>query len=66
MISIVVVMTKADVYLKLSKFKKAIHSHGLTDGPGHDLIQRANSLEKTLILGKIEDRRTRGQQRMRW
>ena len=53
-------MTKADVYLKLSKFKKAIHSHGLTDGPGHDLIQRANSLEKTLMLGKIEGRRRRG------
>ena len=31
---------------------------------GH-LMQRANSLEKTLILGKIEGRR-RGQQRMRW
>ena len=30
------------------------------------LIQRANSLEKTLMLGKIEDRRRRGQQRMRW
>ena len=27
---------------------------------------RANSLEKTLILGKIEGRRRRGQQRMRW
>ena len=32
---------------------------------GH-LMARANSLEKTLILGKIEDRRRRGQQRMRW
>ena len=31
---------------------------------GH-LMQRANSLEKTLMLGKIESRR-RGQQRMRW
>ena len=29
------------------------------------LMRRANSLEKTLILGKIEDRRRRGQQRMR-
>ena len=28
--------------------------------------QRADSLEKTLILGKIEGRRRRGQQRMRW
>ena len=32
---------------------------------GH-LMQRANSLEKTLMLGKIEARRRRGQQRMRW
>ena len=32
---------------------------------GH-LMQRANSLEKILILGKIEGRRRRGQQRMRW
>jgi len=32
---------------------------------GH-LMQRTNSLEKTLILGKVEGRRTRGQQRMRW
>ena len=30
------------------------------------LIQRANSLEKTLMLGKIEGRRRRGWQRMRW
>ena len=29
-------------------------------------MQRANSLEKTLMLGKIEDRRRRGRQRMRW
>ena len=32
---------------------------------GH-LMQRTNSLEKTLMLGKIEGRRRRGQQRMRW
>ena len=32
---------------------------------GH-LMQRANSLAKTLMLGKIEGRRRRGQQRMRW
>ena len=31
-----------------------------------DLMQRANSLEKTLKLGKIEGRRRRGRQRMRW
>ena len=29
-------------------------------------MQRANSFEKTLMLGKIEDRRRRGRQRMRW
>jgi len=29
-------------------------------------MQRAYSLEKTLMLGKIEDRRRKGQQRMRW
>ena len=32
---------------------------------GH-LMQRADSLEKTLMLGKIEGRRRRGGQRMRW
>ena len=32
---------------------------------GH-LMQRANSLKKTLMLGDIEIRRQRGQQRMRW
>ena len=32
---------------------------------GH-LMHRADSLEKTLILGKIEGRRRRGQQKMRW
>ena len=32
---------------------------------GH-LMQRIDSLEKTLILGKIEGRRRRGRQRMRW
>ena len=32
---------------------------------GH-LMQRADSLEKTLMLGKIEGRRRRGWQRMRW
>ena len=30
------------------------------------LMQRANSLEKTLMLGKIEGKRRRGRQRMRW
>ena len=32
---------------------------------GH-LVQRSDSLEKTLTLGKIEGRRRRGRQRMRW
>ena len=32
---------------------------------GH-LMQRIDSLEKTLMLGKVEGRRRRGQQRMRW
>ena len=32
---------------------------------GH-LMRRANSFEKTLMMGKIEGRRRRGQQRMRW
>ena len=32
---------------------------------GH-LMEKTNSLEKTLMLGKIEGRRRRGQQRMRW
>ena len=32
---------------------------------GH-LMQRSDSLEKTLMLGKINSKRSRGQQRMRW
>ena len=32
----------------------------------HHLIQRADSLEKILILGKTEEKRKRGRQRMRW
>ena len=32
---------------------------------GH-LMRRVDSLEKTLMLGKVEDRRRKGQQRMRW
>ena len=32
---------------------------------GH-LMQRTDSLEKTMMLGKIESRRRRGRQRMRW
>ena len=43
---------RTDVELKLQYF-------------GH-LMQRADSFEKTLLLGKIEGRRRRGRQRMRW
>ena len=32
----------------------------------HHLMRRSDSLEKILMLGKIEDRRRRGEQRMRW
>ena len=32
---------------------------------GH-MLRKGDSLEKTLMLGKIEDRRKRGEQRMRW
>ena len=38
---------------------------GRTDGEGH-LMQRTDSFEKTLMLGKIEGRRRRGRQGMRW
>jgi len=34
--------------------------------PIDHLMRRANSLEKTLMFGKIEGRRRRGRQRMRW
>ena len=53
---------------------KEISPGGSLEGPmlklklqyfGH-LMRRADSLEKTLMLGKIEGRRRRGQQRMRW
>ena len=42
-------------------------THAEAEAPtlGH-LLRRANSLEKTLMMGKIEGRRRRGQQRMRW
>ena len=33
---------------------------------GHRMMQRANLLEKALMLGKVEGRRRRGQRRMRW
>ena len=46
------VLPKGNLMLKLQHF-------------GH-LMQRTDSLEKTLMLGKIEGMRRRGQQRMRW
>ena len=39
---------------------------GRTDAEAEAPLVRADSLEKTLMLGKIEGRRRRGQQRMRW
>ena len=42
---------------------KQLHTH--THMKYHQVLQRANSLEKTLMLGKIEGRK-RGQQRTRW
>ena len=39
---------------------------GRTDAEAGHLMQRTDSLEKTLMLGKTEDRRRRGRQRMRW
>ena len=52
---------------------KEINTDYSLEGPRLNLIQyfshlmwRANSLEKTLMLGKTEGRRRRGQQRMRW
>ena len=47
-----VLIGRTDVELKLQYF-------------GH-LMRRVDSFEKTLMLGKIEDRRRRGRQRMRW
>ena len=64
-------------FLKTSSIKeKAIFKLGLFNGSYtfHNLklqyfchlIRRVNLLEKTLVLGKIEGRRRRGRQRMRW
>ena len=39
---------------------------GRTDIEAVHLMRRTDSLEKTLMLGKIEGRRRRGRQRMRW
>ena len=61
-------------YFSLWPFSKEREKHhGLTQWPGRCLSILANrqkgkrpSLEKTLVLGKIEGKRRRGQQRMRW
>ena len=39
---------------------------GRTDAEAETLMQRTDSLEKTLMLGKIEGGRRRGRQRVRW
>ena len=43
-----------------------LQSMGLQSEHESYLMRRGNSLEKTLMLGNIEGRRTRGEQRMRW
>ena len=48
---------KAEFSLERLKLKLQYFDH---------LMQRANSLKKTLMVGKIEGKRRRGQQRMRW
>ena len=52
-----VVLLKSFVLWHLVKLKLQYFGH---------LVQRADSFEKTLMLGKIEDRRRRGQLKMRW
>ena len=42
------------------------HTHTHTHTKYHQVLRRADSLEKTLMLGKTEGRRRRGWQRMRW
>ena len=65
---------KVDIFLELSCFFKEISPGCSLEGLmlklklqyfGH-LMQRFDSLEKTLMLGKIGGRRRRGRQRMRW
>ena len=43
-----------------------LHAHHSEFGFNHRLLRRTDSLEKTLMLGKIEGKERRGQQRMRW
>ena len=51
--------------IRLEPFKRKFSFLQLWIGIGH-LVQITNSLEKTVILGKIEGKKRRGQQRMRW
>ena len=62
------------IYQRINPILKEINPEYSLEGPmlklklqysGH-LMGRADSLEKTLMLGKIEGRRRRGRQRMRW
>ena len=50
---------------KQSILKESIPEYSLEEYFGH-LMQRTDSFEKTLMLGKIEGRKRRGRQRMRW
>ena len=54
-----------EIYLKVLSFYYEVLEGLMLKLKSH-LMQRADSLEKTLMLGKIEGRRRRGQQRMRW
>ena len=51
--------------IRLEPFERKFSFLQLWIGIGH-LVQITNSLEKTMILGKIEGEKRRGQQRMRW
>ena len=53
------ILKKISPEYSLERLKLTLQSFG-------HLMQRADSLEKTLMLGKIEGRRRRGRQRMRW
>ena len=57
-------LKRLQVYRKI-EYKYRVHLKLKLQYFGH-LMRRADSFEKTLMLGKIEGRRRRGQQRMRW
>ena len=54
------------VYLQLTKVWKRLVIAKHLPKVGIHLMQRADSFEKTLMLGKSEDAKRRGRQRMRW